>query len=119
MNHASITIYHNPRCSKSRETLKLIVAAGYEPQVIEYLQTPLDAPSLRKLVKRMNVSVRELLRPGEDAYKTLGLGGENITNETIYDAIVDYPILMNRPIVVTEKGACICRPPERVNELLP
>ena len=59
------------------------------------------------------------LRPGEDAYKTLGLGGENITNETIYDAIVDYPILMNRPIVVTEKGACICRPPERVNELLP
>jgi len=119
MTPPSITLYHNPRCSKSRETLALINAAGYEPQIVEYLKTPLDKAALNALVERMGVPVRELLRTGEDAYKTLSLGDVQTTDEAIYDAMVEYPILMNRPIVATAKGACICRPPERVQALLP
>ncbi len=119
MRHANITIYHNPRCSKSRETLKLIVEAGYEPNVIEYLQTPLDKPGLQALVKRLGIPVREMLRTGEEAYKALALGDANKTDEARLEAVLAHPILMNRPIVVTEKGACICRPPELVHALLP
>lgn len=119
MTHPIITLYHNPGCSKSRATLALIIAAGYEPQVVEYLKNPLSKPSLQALVHRMGVPVRELLRAGEDAHKQLSLGDKDISEETIYDAMVAHPILMNRPIVVTATGACICRPPERVHGLLP
>ncbi len=119
MSQTSITIYHNPRCSKSRETLKLIEAAGCEPQVVEYLKSPLGKNALKALVLRMGVPVRDLLRSTEEAYKTLNLADASTSDEAIFDAMVAHPILMNRPIVVSDKGACICRPPERVLELLP
>jgi len=115
---SDVTIYHNPRCSKSRETLERIRQAGIEPAVVEYLKNPPSKDELRRLVADAGIPVRDLLRDGEAPYKDLGLQDPNRTDEQLLDAIVQHPILLNRPIVRTGKGVRLCRPPERVDELL-
>ena len=113
------TIYHNPRCSKSRATLVLLREAGIEPDVIDYLNTPLNRETLGKTIAATGLSVHELLRSGEEAYKRLALFDEGLSDAALLDAIIANPILLNRPIVVTDKGARLCRPPELVHEILP
>ena len=112
-----VTIYHNPRCSKSRTALQLIRMAGVEVEVVEYLKTPPDVATLTDLQNKLGLPVREMMRRGEAIYKELNLDG--VTDETILlEAIAKNSILLERPIIVTPKGAVIGRPPERVNELL-
>lgn len=113
-----VRIYHNPRCSKSRATLQLLMDQGVNPQVIEYLETPPDAKTIRKLLKKLNYSARDLLRKGEQEYRDLGLAEESLGDEQIIQAMVSHPRLIERPIVETENGARIGRPPEAVLEVL-
>src|SRR5262245_30204184 len=112
----TVTIYHNPRCGTSRNTLALIREAGIEPEVIEYLKTPLSRAELAALVARMGVPVREVLRAKEDLAGELGLRDPAVGDDALLDAMAAHPILMNRPIVVTDKGARLCRPAETVRE---
>ncbi|MCZ2103996.1 MAG: arsenate reductase (glutaredoxin) [Comamonadaceae bacterium] len=114
----NVTIYHNPRCSNSRGALALLRERGMEPTIVDYLGHPLDVPALKALVGRMGVPLRELLRTKEAAYAELDLGSPERTEAELYAAVAAHPILLNRPIVVTPKGALLCRPPERVLELL-
>ncbi|MDD2769919.1 MAG: arsenate reductase (glutaredoxin) [Methylococcus sp.] len=114
----SVTIYHNPRCSKSRETLKLLQDHGIEPTVIEYLKTPPDAATLRELVGLLGISPRQLLRKGEAPYKELDLANPEITDEALIAAIASHPVLIERPIVVTNGKAALGRPPENVLSIL-
>ena len=114
-----ITIFHNPACGTSRNTLALIRHAGLELQVIEYLKTPPSKETLRQLVAAMRIPVRNLLREKGTPYAELGLGDAHWTDEQLLDAIVAHPILMNRPVVVTPLGTALCRPSEAVLELLP
>ena len=114
-----ITIYHNPRCSKSRETLALLEQAGVQPRIIEYLKHPLEKEALRAVVHMTELPLRELLREGEAEYKALQLDKPSVDEDALLDAVIAHPILLNRPIVVTAKGARLCRPPERVLEILP
>lgn len=113
-----ITIYHNPRCSKSRQTLELLREAGHDPLVVEYLKTPPTPRQLQALVKRLGVPVRDLIRTNEQPYEELGLADADLSEQELIKAIAENPILLNRPIVVTPHGARICRPPELVSELL-
>jgi len=110
-------IYHNPRCSKSRQSLVLLRENGVEPEVIEYLKTPLDAAALRDLLKKLGLCAHEILRTKEDAYFNCGLSPESSEAE-ILPAIVAHPILLERPIIVNGNRAIIGRPPENVRELL-
>lgn len=112
------TIYHNPRCSNSRGALALLREHGIEPAIVDYLGHPLDVPALEALVARLGVPLRELLRTKEAAYAELDLGNPARTEGELYAAVAAHPVLLNRPIVVTPKGALLCRPPERVLELL-
>lgn len=114
----AVTIYHNPRCSKSRETLALIEAQGIEPVVIRYLETPLDAATLRRILGQLDVGAREILRTGESAYKELGLADESLTEDQLIEAIVAHPELLQRPIVVAGNKARIGRPPESVLDII-
>lgn len=114
-----ITIFHNPACGTSRNTLALIRHAGIEPTVVEYLKTPPDAATLRTLVAAIGQGVRPLLREKGTPYAELGLDAPHWTDEQLIDAIVAHPILLNRPVVVTPLGTALCRPSERVLELLP
>ena len=113
-----VTIYHNPRCSKSRATLKLIEEQGYAPLVIEYLKTPPSASTLKKLLKQLSMKPRDLVRKHESAYKEAGLDQSDKDNDAVIAAMVKYPILIERPIVVVDDKAVIGRPPENVLELL-
>ena len=113
-----ITIYHNNRCSKSRQTLGLIEAQGMAPEVIDYLKTPPDKATLSKLIQYLEVPVREIIRTGEDMYKTLNLKDSSLSDEQLLDAIVAHPKLLQRPIVVRGDRAIIGRPPENVLDLL-
>jgi len=113
-----VTIYHNPRCSKSRQTLQILQEGGVEPEVVEYLKTPPDAETLDRILKMLGISARELLRKGEQAYKDEGLADPARTEAEIIDAMVRNPVLIERPIVVSGGRAVIGRPPERVRELL-
>src|SRR5436190_6106932 len=115
----SVTIFHNPACGTSRNTLGLIRHAGIEPVVIEYLKTPPSKETLHALVAAMGISVRELLRQKETAYAGLRLADPTLSDEQLLDAVLAHPILINRPIVVTELGTKLCRPSEEVLELLP
>ena len=115
----SVTIFHNPACGTSRNVLGLIRQAGIEPVVIEYLKTPPSKERLRELVAAIGVSVRELLRQKGTPYAELGLDDPTLSDEQLLDAMLAHPILINRPIVVTELGAKLCRPSEEVLELLP
>jgi arsenate reductase (glutaredoxin) len=114
-----VTIYHNPACGTSRNTLALIRNAGIEPVVIEYLQTPPDRATLVDLLKRMHMRPRELLREKGTPYGELGLASEHWTDEQLIDHMLAHPILINRPIVVTPWGVKLCRPSEAVLDILP
>ena len=119
MHMSDITIYHNPSCGTSRNTLALIRHAGIEPVVIEYLKDPPSREKLRQLIAAMGISVRELLREKGTPYAELQLADPNLSDEELLDAMLRHPILINRPIVVTELGTKLCRPSEEVLELLP
>jgi arsenate reductase (glutaredoxin) len=113
-----VTIYHNPACGTSRNTLTLIRNAGVEPTVIEYLRTPPDRATLVDLLSRMGMRPRELLRQKGTPYAELGLAGEHWTDQELVDQMLSHPILINRPIVVTPWGVRLCRPSEVVLEIL-
>lgn len=115
----AVKIYHNPRCSKSRDTLSLLKSNGIDPEVVLYLETPPDADTLRQLLKMLGmVSARELMRQKEDLYKSLELADPQLSEEALIQAIVDNPKLMERPIVVSHGQARIGRPPEQVLEIV-
>ena len=115
MSH--VCIYHNPRCSKSRQALSLLEQQGDEIEVIHYLETPPDNASLSALLKLLGLSARDLIRKGEDAYKELKLDNPNLSEAELVQAMVDYPRLIERPIVVREGKAIVARPPEKISEL--
>jgi len=115
----TVTIYHNPDCGTSRNTLAMIRQSGEEPTVIEYLKTPPSREKLVELIAAMGIPVRALLREKGTPYKELGLGDPKWTDDDLLDSMVKHPILINRPIVVTPKGVRLCRPSEAVLELLP
>lgn len=115
----TITIYHNPKCGTSRNTLAMISEAGVEPEVIEYLKTPPSREKLVDLISKMEISVRDLLRQKGTPYDDLGLGEDKWSDDQLIDFMMEHPILINRPIVVTEKGVRLCRPSEKVMDLLP
>ncbi|AUN32725.1 arsenate reductase (glutaredoxin) [Niveispirillum cyanobacteriorum] len=114
-----ITIYHNPACGTSRNTLAMIRNSGVEPTVIEYLKTPPSREALMDLIARMGVPVRDVLREKGTPYAELGLGDPALSDEVLLDAMMAHPILINRPIVVTLLGVRLCRPSELVLDLLP
>lgn len=113
-----LTIYHNPRCSKSRETLALLESKGFAPRIVKYLETPPNADELRTLVAQLGIEVRDLLRTGEAVYAELGLDDPSRSDEELLAAIVAHPELMQRPIVVSGDRARIGRPPETVLEII-
>jgi arsenate reductase (glutaredoxin) len=114
----SITIYHNPACGTSRNTLAMIRQSGEEPEVIEYLKTPPSRARLIELIAAMGITPRALLREKGTPYAELGLGDPKWSDDQLLDFMLDHPILINRPIVVTPKGTRLCRPSEAVLELL-
>jgi arsenate reductase len=114
----SVTIYHNPSCGTSRNTLAMIRQSGEEPEIIEYLKTPPDRARLLELTRAMGISVRALLREKGTPYAELGLADPKWSDDELIDVMLAHPILINRPIVVTAKGTKICRPSETVLELL-
>jgi len=113
-----VTIYHNPDCGTSRNALHAIRAAGYEPQVIEYLKTPPTRDELKDLIARMNVTVRDVVRKREPLFLELRLDERDVGEDELLDAMIENPILINRPIVVTDNGVRLCRPSDTVKELL-
>lgn len=115
----AITIYHNPACGTSRNTLAMIRNSGTEPQVIDYLKTPPSRERLKALVTALAIPVRELLRSKEARYKELGLDDAKWTDDDLLGFIEANPILMNRPVVLTPLGARLCRPSEEVLDILP
>lgn len=118
-NAIDIVIYHNPDCGTSRNTLAMIRNAGIEPHVIEYLKTPPSRALLEELIARMGISVRELIREKGTPYEELGLGDPSLTDDQLVDAMMEQPILINRPIVVSPLGVKLCRPSEAVLDILP
>ena len=114
----STTIYHNPRCSKSRQTLELLNNKGIETEIIEYLNNPPNAETIKCILTELGMEPRELMRKGQDEYKELELNNEALSNDDLINAMVENPILIERPIVVTEKGAAIGRPIENIEKLL-
>ncbi|WP_027551436.1 arsenate reductase (glutaredoxin) [Bradyrhizobium sp. Cp5.3] len=114
----TVTIYHNPDCGTSRNTLAMIRQSGVEPAVIEYLKTPPSRERLKELVAAMGIPVRALLREKGTPYKELGLGDPRWSDDELLDFMLAHPILINRPIVATSKGVRLCRPSEAVIDLL-
>ena len=114
-----VIIYHNPDCGTSRNTLALIRNAGVEPHIVEYLKTPPTRLLLKQLIERMGVPVRAVVREKGTPFAKLGLDDPSISEDQLLDAMLEHPILINRPIVVTPKGVRLCRPSEEVLDLLP
>jgi len=114
----TVTIFHNPQCGTSRNTLAMIRASGEEPNIVEYLKSPPDREKLRELAKAMGVQARDLLRQKETAYAELKLNDPALSDDELIDAILAHPILLQRPIVETRKGTRMCRPSEAVLDLL-
>ena len=114
----SVTIFHNPACGTSRNTLAMIRQSGAEPQIVEYLQTPPDRATIGKLVADSGLTLREALRQKGTPFEALGLGDPALSDEQLLDAIAAHPILLNRPFVVTPLGTRLCRPSELVLEIL-
>ena len=114
----SITIYHNPACGTSRNTLAMVRASGVEPEVIEYLTTPPSRARLIELIAAMGGDARALIREKGTPYEELGLANPDLSQDALIDAMLQHPILINRPIVVTAKGVKLCRPSELVLSLL-
>ncbi len=115
----TITIYHNPKCGTSRNTLEMIRKSGVEPEIVEYLKTPPSRDVLAELIRRMGIPVRDVLRQKGTPYDELGLGEDKWSDDDLLDHMMAHPILINRPIVVSDKGVRLCRPSERVQDLLP
>jgi arsenate reductase (glutaredoxin) len=115
----SVTIYHNPDCGTSRNTLAMIRQGGTEPEIIEYLKSPPSRARLKELIAAMGISVRALLREKGTPYSELGLADPRWTEDQLLDLMLVHPILINRPIVVTPKGVKLCRPSEAVLDILP
>lgn len=113
-----ITIFHNPACGTSRNVVAMVRAAGYEPAVVDYLQAGWNRPLLDELIAKTGLKPRDLMREKGTPAAELGLLGEEVSDETILAAMVEHPILVNRPIVVTPKGVALCRPSEQVLDLL-
>jgi arsenate reductase len=118
MNEMSVTIYHNPACGTSRNTLAMIRQTGTEPQIIEYMASPPGREKLVELIAAMDIPVRDLLRRKGTPYDELDLDNAKWTDDQLIDFMVDHPVLMNRPVVVTGKGTALCRPSEKVLDLL-
>ncbi|MBL0626033.1 glutaredoxin-dependent arsenate reductase [Aeromonas jandaei] len=116
---SAITIYHNPECGTSRNTLELIRNSGVEPTVIHYLETPPSRDQLVALIAAMGMPVRDLLRKNVPPYEALGLAEDRFSDDELIDAMLAHPILINRPIVVTPLGTKLCRPSELVLDILP
>ncbi|ASM19193.1 TPA: glutaredoxin-dependent arsenate reductase [Serratia marcescens] len=116
---SNITIYHNPACGTSRNTLEMIRNSGNEPTIIYYLDTPPTREELIKLISDMGISVRALLRKNVEPYELLGLDEDKFSDEQLIDFMLQHPILINRPIVVTPLGTRLCRPSEIVLDILP
>ncbi|WP_313677500.1 glutaredoxin-dependent arsenate reductase [Pantoea vagans] len=114
-----ITIYHDPACGTSRNTLALIRNSGVEPSVILYLETPPARDELQKMIADMGISVRALLRKNTEPYVQLGLAEDRFSDDELLDAMLAHPILINRPVVVTPLGTKLCRPSEAVLDILP
>jgi arsenate reductase (glutaredoxin) len=114
-----LTLYHNPRCSKSRGALELLESRGLSPTVVRYLETPLDATQIQRLLGKLGISARQLLRTGEEEYKTLNLGDDSLSEAQLIAAIAAHPKLLERPILEVGDKAVIGRPPEQILELLP
>ncbi|HHZ88005.1 MAG TPA: arsenate reductase (glutaredoxin) [Chromatiaceae bacterium] len=114
----STTIYHNPRCTKSRLTLELLGEKGIEPTVIKYLDTPPDAAQLDAILQQLGMEPRDLMRTFESIYKEAGIDNPDLSRDELIQAMIDHPILIERPIVITDKGAAIGRPPETVLKVL-
>ncbi len=112
------TLYHNPRCSKSRATLELLQSKGIEPEIIEYLKTPPDAETLKKILKLLSMTPRELMRKNEAAFKEAGLDDTNLSDDELVAAMIEHPILIERPILLANDKAAIGRPPENVLSIL-
>ena len=115
---SKVTIYHNPRCSKSRQTLELLIENGFEPNIVLYLENTPDADVLASLIQKLGMTARELLRTGENEYKDHGLDNPDLSDEEIIQAMLSAPILIQRPIVECGEQARIGRPPEQVLEIL-
>jgi len=115
---SDLVIYHNPRCSKSRQTLDLLEQQGVKPQVIEYLKTPPSIASLTTIIDQLGISARQLLRKGEAEYKELNLADESLTEQQLIQAMIEHPKLIERPIVIHDGKAKLGRPPEAVLEIL-
>jgi arsenate reductase len=114
-----MTIFHKPNCSTSRNVLGLIRESGVEPEIVLYLETPPSKKKLRELAKAMGMGARDLLRTKEAPYEELKLADEALSDDQLFDAIASHPILLQRPIVVSPRGTLMCRPWERVREILP
>ncbi|ATB64256.1 arsenate reductase (glutaredoxin) [Pseudomonas mosselii] len=114
-----LTLYHNPRCSKSRGALELLEARGLAPTVVRYLETPPDAATLEQLLGKLGIGARQLLRTGEDEYKALDLANPALSDAQLIKAMVEHPKLIERPILVAGDKAVVGRPPEKVLEILP
>lgn len=115
----TVTIYHNPSCSTSRNVLAMIRDAGIEPVIVQYVKNPPTREKLKALIKAMGIPVRGLLRQRGTPYDALGLGDPKWTDDELIGFMLEHPILINRPLVETEKGVRLCRPPETVREILP
>ncbi|HEU0284174.1 MAG TPA: arsenate reductase (glutaredoxin) [Sphingomicrobium sp.] len=113
-----VTIYHNPLCGTSRKTLEILRESGADPKVIEYLQTPPSRDELKRIYQRAGISPREGLRSKEPIAQEFGLTRPDVTDDEILDAMMEHPILINRPLVETDKGARLCRPQDVVREIL-
>lgn len=114
----SVIIYHNPRCSKSRQTLALLEEQAVAPEIIEYLAKPPTSAELKKILKKLGMTARELLRTGEDAYKSLNLANQDLTEQQLINAMIENPKLIQRPIVINGDKAALGRPPENVLDIL-
>lgn len=114
----SLTIYHNPNCTTSRKVLSLLRDAGLAPQVVEYLKTPPSRARMQELLAAMDMKPRDILRRSGTPYNELGLDDPALTDDQILDALAAHPILMQRPIVASDKGVRLCRPLERVHEIV-
>jgi arsenate reductase (glutaredoxin) len=114
----AVTIWHNPKCATSRKVLDMIRAAGISPQVVDYVKTPPSAAAIRSALKAMGMKPRALLRRKGTPYEELGLDDPKLTDSALIAAMHEHPILIERPVVQTPKGARLCRPPERLHEIL-
>lgn len=118
MQNTQITIYHNPRCSKSRKTLQLLHERGYEPKIIEYLKTPPSSDALNTILQQLKMEPRDLMRTKEPIYKQINLDNPGLSHTELIDALIEHPILIERPIVLANGKAALGRPPENVFNIL-